>query len=455
MALPYYLHRESILQHVMVHGATGSGKTSMVLMPMLQQLIKMSAFHADSSVVILDQKGDSAFFELMRRTATQWGLPFKWFTTKLRHSTFGMNPFLQSHFHTDLTRNQAAEMFAKAFGLDHGNEYGASYFRDMAVLVLRALLELPEVDSFAKLSRYAQKHPDFFELPKKTAEQTTHLRATLDALATIEPLNVSPETHPKPIVDHQIDVADVLSTPQVLYFYLPSTLEDLVCFTVAKLVGYLLLTAAAMRPADERNNVYLCIDEFQRIVSQDFTVFVQQARSLGIGCILASQTTADLRAAGTDFQEILAENTNTVIDLTSIGLQQQMRMQRQSPLGRLTVTGGTLSLTDSLTREDLTRLTARTGQGTVRVAMPYGLTQCGGHQVQFRTKHYMPKSEYDSLMAAQWPEVEDHPGTILVTGTPPGSGSGGASPKQPAPDQRSPLQRAASRILRDQTEDNA
>lgn len=428
MALPYFLTRSTILQHVMVHGATGSGKTSMVLIPLMEQLIGLSQRHRDSSIVILDQKGDMAFFESMRRTANACGIPFRWFTTKLRHSTFAMNPFLQPHFQRDLTRNQAAEMFAKAFGLDFGNQYGASYFRDMAVLVLRALLELPEIDSFAKLSNYAKNHPGFFELPKRTAEQTTHLRASLDALATIDPLNVTPSTHPPEVVKNQIDITSLLIKPQVVYFYLPSTLEDLICFTVAKLVGYLLLTAAAMKPVQERKKVFLCIDEFQRIVSQDFTVFVQQARAFNVGCILASQTTADLYSAGSDFAEVLEENTGTKIDLTGIGERQARRMQMQSSYAR-TITDDGGELGDSLNRDDLTRVTATTGLGTVKVAMPHGLTQCGGHQVLVQTEYPFAEQEYLHRLHAAWPDVNEHRGALVVTGKPPEANS---SKKKPA-----------------------
>lgn len=429
MTHPYYLHRRTLLQHLMLHGATGSGKTALVLIPMLEQLINLASRHEDSSIVVLDLKGDPAFFHSMRIAAKRRGLRFRWFTTKLRHSTFGFNPFLQRHFKRDMTKNQAAEMYAKAFGLDFGNLYGASYFRDLAVLVLRALLELPEIDSFAKLSLYAKKHPDFFDLPKKAAEQTTHLHASLDALATIEPLNVTPDTTSEAICNNAIDVSDVFEEPQVLYFYLPSTLEDLISFTTSKLFGYLLLTAASMRPPKQRKKVFFCVDEFQRIVSQDFAVFVQQARAFDIGCILATQTTADLYSAGDDFAEVLEENTGTKIDLTGIGKRQSERLIEQSPDGiRLLKSFSDKGPSEqeqvvkSLTYDELTHITAHAGRGLVRTAMPYGLTQCGGRQVRFSADFHIPASEYQRRLHATWPAEIDNPGTLTVTGTPPGAG---------------------------------
>lgn len=468
MSLPYYITRSTLLQHAMIHGATGSGKTSLILIPMFEQLILMAGRDRDSSIIILDQKGDRAFMESMRRAAVRAGLPFRWMTTKLRHSTYGFNPFLQKHFHRDLTRNQAAEMFAKSFGLDFGQIYGGSYFRDMAVLVLRALLELPEIDSFAKLSNYAKNHPEFFELPKKTAEQTTHLRAALDALSTIEPLNVTAETHAPEVIDNAIDIGDTLSEPQVLYFYLPSTLEDLVCFTIAKLVGYLLLTAAAMRPDGERKKVFLCIDEFQRVASQDFTVFVQQARGFDVGCILSSQTTADLDTAGTNFAEVLEENTITKIDLTGLGKQQSQRMVDQSSMA-LTRVFGSVKLENSLTADELTRMSAAVGEGTIRVAIPHGLTQCGGHQVRFKAMYHVSKSEYDDRRTTPWPDTANYPGTIVnrnprdpdEEGLPGEPGDGSDSPRTNAAatdssltkEKSSVLAKLAARILRDEPRD--
>ena len=233
-----------------------------------------------------------------------------------------------------MTKNQVAEMLSRSFGLDFGEAYGASFFRDMAILLLRGIVDLPEVTSFYKLAEYASKHPEFLLIcPKRVKDDTTHLQATLDSLADIEPLNVSKEWCDDVVTAGAIDFADILETPQIVYFSLPSTLENRVSFTIAKLVTYLLLTAASMRSSKQKNKVFLCVDEFQRIVngSPDFSIFVQQARAFEIGCILACQTVSDLETAGRSFTDILEENTITKISLTAMGREAVQRVIDRSP----------------------------------------------------------------------------------------------------------------------------
>ncbi len=69
---------------------------------------------------------------------------------------------------------------------------------------------------------------------------------------------------------------------------------------------------------------------------------------------------------------------------------------------------------DGLGSDELVELTARKGEGTIRVSIPHGLTQCGGQQVRFRAVHYITKEEYDRRMKRPWPAVEDYPGTLAA-----------------------------------------
>lgn len=424
MSIGYYLTRHTLLQHLLLLGSTGSGKTSLFLEPMLEQLTYIGGRERDSTIIVIDLKNDLALFNGLRIAAKRAHLPFKFFTTRRKAVSFGMNPFLQSHYRCGMTKNQVAEMLSRSFGLDFGEIYGGSYFRDMAILLLRAIVDIPEINSFYKLAHYASKHPEFFDLPKRVKDDTTHLSATLDSLADIEPLNVTDEWCTQDQLDHSIDFADILETPQVVYFSLPSTLENRVSFTIAKLVTYLLLTAASMRSEKQKNKVFLCIDEFQRIVSPDFSIFVQQARAFEIGCILACQTVSDLETASRAFTDILEENTITKINLTAMGRQAVLRAIERSPRTittspdldgrRSTTVSRPAFLVPSLDQNDVISMSARSTLGTVQVSLPHGLTQCGGHQVPIRASFHISQEEYERRLTTPWPK--DGEGTVEVTG---------------------------------------
>ena len=64
-------------------GATGSGKTAIGLSTLVPQLIR----RGDGAVIVLDCKGDQAFFNTVRIEAERAGSTFKWFTNRLYRST--------------------------------------------------------------------------------------------------------------------------------------------------------------------------------------------------------------------------------------------------------------------------------------------------------------------------------------------------------------------------------
>ncbi len=106
--MPYYINRDSLLEHALVRGGSGAGKTALILAPLTEQLIRQAGRKDDSSVLILDLKGDPALFHGTRLAAQAAGLPFRWFTLESGRSSFAMNPFLQKNFKTSLSRSQAA-----------------------------------------------------------------------------------------------------------------------------------------------------------------------------------------------------------------------------------------------------------------------------------------------------------------------------------------------------------
>jgi ABC-type molybdate transport system ATPase subunit len=76
------LHKNLLHEHMHVLGGSGSGKTSCVLAPLVTQLIRAG----DSAVVIIDLKGEMAFFESVRLECERSKRTFKYFRTCRVHS---------------------------------------------------------------------------------------------------------------------------------------------------------------------------------------------------------------------------------------------------------------------------------------------------------------------------------------------------------------------------------
>ena len=369
-------------------------------------------------------------FHGTRLAAQAAGLPFRWFTLesgtiKFCHESVFCRKTLRQAFRVA----RQLQCSSSHLAWDHGSMYGATYFRDIANLLVRAVLRLDEVQSFADLAHYAIKHPDLVDVPTRIAKDATHLEAILDDLASVQTLNVTAKTATATQIDNMIDLSTLLSKSQVVYFYLQSTKNKTLCEIVSKLAAFLLLTSAADKDNNQTKRVFVLIDEFQRVVSQEMCIFLQQGRGFGVGCILAHQTTGDLDTPAGDFRDVIEESTNIKIDLTASSARQLERLIAESPevIGyRRTTSPLGDSIAEfgqpSLNSNDLMAISSKKQVGLVRVRNAEGLTQLGGLQIPFRTMFHISQKEYQKRMTSSWPSVEANPGTLSYDADEPAAG---------------------------------
>ena len=152
--------------------------------------------------------------------------------------------------------------------------------------------------NFRELSErisYVVTHAKRSELHPEIRKAGVHVHTVIDRLGSFEALNVTSAEYPSEVVDEAIDLAAVFEQPQFHYFHLSSTLGPGSSPEIARLAAYTLLAAATQ--AQRRHQVYLVIDEFQRMVASNVEYMLQLARSMGVGVILANQTMQDLRTS--------------------------------------------------------------------------------------------------------------------------------------------------------------
>ena len=106
---PLLVHKQIYDQHFHVLGDSGARKTSLGMSPLATQLIA----RGDASVVIIDLKGDNAFFQTCRIEAARTRhLRFRWISNEVGKTTFGFNPFLQKH-NQQLTLEQLTQQILR------------------------------------------------------------------------------------------------------------------------------------------------------------------------------------------------------------------------------------------------------------------------------------------------------------------------------------------------------
>lgn len=429
---PVLLDREILGEHAYIVGDTGSGKTALGLTPLLVQLIR----RADSAFVILDLKGDNALFHAAREEATKAGLRFKHFTNEIGRSTYTFNPFLQTASET-LSVNQICENLLEALNLQHGEGYGRSYYSRVARRWLtRALRHHRDIKSFTKLYDLVRQREGFADA--KEQQDAFELISVIEVLSLMEQLNAAPDTraYPKNVLDNAIHMPTVIRENHVVYFWLPAAIESATVREIAKLALYALLSASyeSIR-GGKKPRTYLFIDEFQRIASANFKVILEQARSFGIGAILANQTMADLNTPDIDLRPTVQTNTRFKQCFSATDLEHQERLMTgsgealdyrigitetagvhpiasssgQTPYGRITWSEYTRP---RLQRNDIIRASDDPFQSIIQIHRGSGYSQLSGFSIPMAVSHMVTAKHYKRRNRAAWPEPQT--GTILV-----------------------------------------
>jgi hypothetical protein len=450
---PVLLHEKLLQTHAHILGDTGSGKTSLGIAPLITQLIARE----NASVLIIDLKGDKSLFEAAREEAGVAGVPFKWFTNVTDRSSFVFNPLRQSHVRS-MTTNQLTQGILQALALEYGEDYGRGYFSALNELVLATYMKhhRRHIGSFAELHGYVSDQNAYRAIGSaEDWEKTRHLASIVDRLAQVVPLNVTgdaagggpDDNDPPPHIREQIDMPTLLRERQVVYFYLSSAQEQTTVPKIAKLAMFSLLTAASRRGKGETNRVYVFVDEFQRVISENLRIFLEQARSMRLHFMLANQTIGQLEQGGADLTDLVESCT---------AFKQSFRATDDKSIKRLVETSGeavyhslqwTQFLNDSFADDDddhlsLANARRQSPDGLVQAkvaetvgprlekntiievsALPLasfvrfsessGYTQFAGYPTPIISEYHITKALYGHREETAWPDQDER--TVLVT----------------------------------------
>jgi len=455
LKFPVLLDRQILDEHAYIAGETGSGKTSLGIMPLLIQLIRGHALPKRETepaepaklappppMVIIDLKGDPALFNTVLKEVAdrrrQLGITdendphcaFRFFTSEKGRATHHFNPF-KSLESSSRSLIQVCHLFLDSLSLSHGEGYGRSYYsRKNRHLLYEALESKPVPRSFTELYeritdravRQPEVYRDCFELIS-----TIHALTKYPQVATFEPLK-RPED--------AIHMPSVLEYGQVVYFWLPAVLESISVREIAKLALFCMLTAAIdrQRAGQETGQAYLVIDEFQRIAGENFRIILEQARSFGISAILCNQTQADLKTPDVDLRSTVRTNTrykqyfglsepHEIADLCEVSGQELsslhswtmqasgvhfVKQRRFEPWREFTTKSETEFIKSRLTINDVIRTSDHPLDSIIHVSRGSGYTQYGGFPVPIRSVWPMDEGDYRERQKDEWPMRDEY-----------------------------------------------
>ena len=450
MGFPVLLHRPLLNQHCYIVGETGSGKTSLGIMPMLIQLLRQhidpsreDSARSEPPIVILDLKGDPALLQTIKAEAdarrerhgvTDPNDPhyaFRLFTPEMGAESHHFNPFASM----DSKRRspmQLCELILDSLALSHGEGYGRSYYtRRNRMMLYEALQDPAKPRSFEELYQVLERLAR-----REGAADVFELAATVQSLSRYKNLASDGSALPESATIH---LPTALEHRQVVYFWLPAALESVSVREIAKLALYSLLTAAIDRQRDRTQDreTYLFIDEFQRIAGENFRIILEQARSFGVRAILANQSISDLKTPDTDLRPAIRTNTRVKMhfsvsdpgemeDLCTIsgeelaisqsvawrfdsvkyrrlgdGSRETMQMPRWSLAGMTEST----TLKSRLTKSDIIRTSDHPQEFILHVSQGSGYTQFGGVPIPVQTRWPIPFSVYKRRAMEPWPNL--------------------------------------------------
>lgn len=323
---PVCLDLKSRSQHLIVSGATGQGKTTL-----LKTLLNHSLKH-NHPVIIIDPKGEKEDISEMKERAKLYNREddFYLFSLSFPEESVSYNPL----------ENGTSEQI-KARLID-GLRFEHEYFKAQASLwlgaVLYALEVLGETPAFSRLRELISSKEKLRVLQKDINKLKTHkhkerLKAGLNSAFQIKVSDlagvfsqissidsavftdiISPKANDKRV---KLSLSDVLEKKQIAYFQMNVNGYGDISRRIGRIILQdLKVLSNQIQAGQKKFNYDFCacfIDEFGSFATQDFADFLKMARSSKIGIHLFCQGLADLKAVTSEFKEQIIGNTSSKI----------------------------------------------------------------------------------------------------------------------------------------------
>jgi hypothetical protein len=281
--------------HLLVVGATGSGKT------VTQTLIAVQAIAQGRAAVVVDPKGDGQMRAQLRAAAAAAGRAFIEWTPS---GPSAYNPYARGGETEIADRLLAGERFTEPHYLRQAQRYLGHAVRALRAcsveVSLRTTVEMLEPAALEQLLRRApEQQADAGQayLDSLTPRQLRDLAGVRDRLAILAESDAGHWLEPHDEQRPSFDLLGAVRDRAVVYFGLETDSRPLLAQMLgAAVVQDLQSTVAALQASPVPTLVV--IDEFSAVSAEHVVALFGRARSAGFTLLLGTQELADLRLPG-------------------------------------------------------------------------------------------------------------------------------------------------------------
>ncbi|HEY4429083.1 MAG TPA: helicase HerA-like domain-containing protein [Solirubrobacteraceae bacterium] len=284
-------------RHMLVVGATGSGKT------VTQTWLAARAIEEGSAAIVVDPKGDDEMRRQLRLAADTAGRRFIDWTPE---GPSVYNPYARGGDTEIADKALAGERFTEPHYQRQAQRYLGHVVRALREsdrpVSLRAIVENLDPDRLELLARTlpeARASSTHSYLDSLTARQRTDLAGVRDRLAILTESDVGPWLDPDATGAERFDLLEATRARAVVYFDLQSDRRPLLTQLLgAAIVQDLQTTVASLQGTPVPT--LAVIDEFSAVSAEHVVRLFGRARSAGLSLVLGTQELSDLRPPGSE-----------------------------------------------------------------------------------------------------------------------------------------------------------
>jgi len=308
-------------QHAHLLGGSGSGKTGLGLSTLVAQLIKRN----EGPVIVIDGKGDEAFFQAIRNWCEEEQRKFKWFTTSAEKSSYLFNPLGQAAFEK-FSLSEIVGFMLLSLNLFHGSDYGRGWFTQASKTALAEAAKL-KAEGIARPTNFKLfcKHLEqVMREDKRLEKPAMHVLFMLQMLSEFPQMNdsVNADGTAHSAVEHAIEMLEVIKKKQCVYFGFDSLTDVSTAGELSRMAVYSIISAAKAYEQETKRKpkVTVVIDEAQNVFASNIGTAIEMARSFGISFVFAHQTRDQLKLDGsTDLRSVVDSCTQVKLHFDAQG----------------------------------------------------------------------------------------------------------------------------------------